>query len=201
MPEQMMKYRAASFFARTYCPEITMGLMTQDEVLDIEVVPPSSASQSVYSAPDEAVDTSTPALPPVISTPPTPPAPIFNPMWNGTAEFPPPEYDREAEIENVKRLVSEGYIDKTDLSAALKLYGAERISLLSSEAFESFVLEHVRLAEQIVDETTKRNIPRAKLNEFAQMDGEQSFFVSSMNTKRKMLDLIVDQPIPTIGKN
>ena len=35
MPEQMMKYRAAAFFARTECPEVLMGYQTADEVEDI----------------------------------------------------------------------------------------------------------------------------------------------------------------------
>ncbi len=35
MPEQMMKYRAAAFFARTYCPEILLGIQTIDEVNDV----------------------------------------------------------------------------------------------------------------------------------------------------------------------
>jgi len=35
MPEQMMKYRAASFFCRAYCPEVAMGMQTSDEVRDI----------------------------------------------------------------------------------------------------------------------------------------------------------------------
>lgn len=35
MPEQMLMYRAASFFARTYCPEVLMGFSTADEVEDI----------------------------------------------------------------------------------------------------------------------------------------------------------------------
>lgn len=34
MPEQMLGYRAASFFARMYCPEALMGLQTYDEVID-----------------------------------------------------------------------------------------------------------------------------------------------------------------------
>jgi len=41
MPEQMLRYRAATFFARAYCPELTMG-MTVDEVqdtIDVESVP------------------------------------------------------------------------------------------------------------------------------------------------------------------
>lgn len=32
MPEQMLRYRSASFFGRTYAPDITMGIYTKDEV-------------------------------------------------------------------------------------------------------------------------------------------------------------------------
>ena len=35
MPEQMLGYRAASFFARMYCPESLMGLQTAEEVEDV----------------------------------------------------------------------------------------------------------------------------------------------------------------------
>jgi hypothetical protein len=35
MPEQMAKYRAAGFWVRTYAPEISMGLLTAEEVQDI----------------------------------------------------------------------------------------------------------------------------------------------------------------------
>lgn len=36
MPEQMLGYRAASFFARMYCPEALMGLQTYEEVEDVQ---------------------------------------------------------------------------------------------------------------------------------------------------------------------
>jgi hypothetical protein len=36
MPEQMLGYRAASFFARMYCPEALMGLQTYEEVIDAD---------------------------------------------------------------------------------------------------------------------------------------------------------------------
>lgn len=36
MPEQMLGYRAASFFARMYCPEALMGLQTYEEIQDSE---------------------------------------------------------------------------------------------------------------------------------------------------------------------
>lgn len=34
MPEQMFKYRSASWLARTYCPEVLMGMHTTDELDD-----------------------------------------------------------------------------------------------------------------------------------------------------------------------
>lgn len=34
MPQLMLRYRAASFFARLNCPEITLGLYTKDEITD-----------------------------------------------------------------------------------------------------------------------------------------------------------------------
>lgn len=36
MPEQMLKYRASAFWVRQYCPEIAMGLLTNDELIDID---------------------------------------------------------------------------------------------------------------------------------------------------------------------
>lgn len=36
MPELMLRYRAATLFARLYAPELTMGIRTDDEVLDVE---------------------------------------------------------------------------------------------------------------------------------------------------------------------
>jgi len=35
MPELMLRYRAAAFFARLYAPDITLGMMTADEAVDI----------------------------------------------------------------------------------------------------------------------------------------------------------------------
>ena len=35
MPDQMFRYRAAAFFARTFCPDVLMGLQTVEEVKDV----------------------------------------------------------------------------------------------------------------------------------------------------------------------
>ena len=36
MPELMLRYRAAAFFARIYAPDITLGMQTSEESMDIE---------------------------------------------------------------------------------------------------------------------------------------------------------------------
>lgn len=36
MPNQMLRYRAAAFWQRVYCPEISMGLITKEEAEDIQ---------------------------------------------------------------------------------------------------------------------------------------------------------------------
>ena len=38
MPGQMFRYRAAAFWVRAYCPEISLGLVTQEEAVDSEPV-------------------------------------------------------------------------------------------------------------------------------------------------------------------
>lgn len=39
MPEQMMRYRAAAFWQRVYCPEISMGFISKEEADEIQEVP------------------------------------------------------------------------------------------------------------------------------------------------------------------
>lgn len=35
MPELMIQYRCAAFFGRLYCPEILMGMQSEDEIVDV----------------------------------------------------------------------------------------------------------------------------------------------------------------------
>lgn len=53
MPEQMMKYRAAAFFARTECPEVLMGYSTADEIDDITKPEPEKIKITMESAINE----------------------------------------------------------------------------------------------------------------------------------------------------
>lgn len=55
MPQQMLAYRAAAFFARVYCPEILMGVSVQGEVEDTspderQEVPDPFANPEVVNA-------------------------------------------------------------------------------------------------------------------------------------------------------
>lgn len=55
MPELMLRYRAATLFARLYAPELTMGIQTDDEIVDIAPVvsdPVLRAKPAKESAPE-----------------------------------------------------------------------------------------------------------------------------------------------------
>jgi hypothetical protein len=41
----MMRYRAAAFFGRLYAPEITMGMHSVEEVVDIQHEEPSAVAR------------------------------------------------------------------------------------------------------------------------------------------------------------
>jgi hypothetical protein len=51
MPDLMLKYRAAAFFQRLYAPELSMGMNTTEEVIDI--TPITIESEPVKSAVEE----------------------------------------------------------------------------------------------------------------------------------------------------
>jgi hypothetical protein len=55
MPELMLRYRSAAFFARLYAPDITLGMMTADEAQDVAVrdVTPARASKLFVEKPKQ----------------------------------------------------------------------------------------------------------------------------------------------------
>jgi len=59
MPELMLMYRAAAFMIRTYAPEISMGMSTDDEMID-------QVSDVSYTNISELQEVQHPALPPAI---------------------------------------------------------------------------------------------------------------------------------------
>lgn len=46
MPELMLRYRAAAFFSRLYCPEITMGMHTVEEIQDAVIIKDPSEEEN-----------------------------------------------------------------------------------------------------------------------------------------------------------
>jgi len=51
MPELMLRYRAAAFFARLYAPDITLGMMTAEELRDTterDVTPPLATTSKLF---------------------------------------------------------------------------------------------------------------------------------------------------------
>jgi hypothetical protein len=50
MTGQMLRYRAAAWWANVYCPEMALGLMTQEEALDIEPVTVRETSEGIQPA-------------------------------------------------------------------------------------------------------------------------------------------------------
>lgn len=62
MPGQMLRYRAATFFARAYAPEITLGMHTEDEVIDVTPIV-TEARPSRFDKPSELTAPVTPEVP------------------------------------------------------------------------------------------------------------------------------------------
>lgn len=56
LPDLMFKYRSASFLGNLYCPEVTMGMKTIEELEDIEMNRSKSGIYEVFNAEDTASD-------------------------------------------------------------------------------------------------------------------------------------------------
>ncbi len=102
MPQQMLMYRAASWFIRTHAPEIAMGLNTTDEIRDTYDAAPSS--DGVYTVESAKGETST-DLNDIIDAQTTPPA---------SAE---PEKQPEQETEKTESAPEPGQPKKTRMTA------------------------------------------------------------------------------------
>jgi hypothetical protein len=86
LPELMLRYRAATFWTRLYCPELTMGIRTEDEIR--ETIEVESTVTSAPFRPELLVSPAAPALPPPVTVPPA--APPSAPKATRTAPAPAP---------------------------------------------------------------------------------------------------------------
>lgn len=64
MPELMIRYRAAAFFARTIAPEISMGMMTAEELDDVRGARRTGTATSASEALSAAKDITPPKVEP-----------------------------------------------------------------------------------------------------------------------------------------
>lgn len=58
MPELMIRYRAAAFFGRLFCPELLLGMQTEDEVIDVvseKAEPELNELKVLYAAKSEFI--------------------------------------------------------------------------------------------------------------------------------------------------
>lgn len=50
MPEQMLAYRAAAFFARVHCPEALLGIQTVEEIEDVDATRATTQARNLTNA-------------------------------------------------------------------------------------------------------------------------------------------------------
>ena len=104
MPEQMLRYRAAAFFIRTVAPEISMGMLTEDESRDMkaEVIYDEGSKKSLI----DTVIESAGELPQEIKENPTrPTVPTEEGKNEGWKHEGPPlkkEFDKQEEPEDIE---------------------------------------------------------------------------------------------------
>ena len=115
MPEVMLRYRAATSFSRLYCPEITMGMQTREEVEDVDYQDVTHESAIPANIPPVQRITQSAApwdvLEPKHATMPEPepkPDPLGNPQhMQPEADLTPRESSRKASREWKKELTNE----------------------------------------------------------------------------------------------
>ena len=139
MPELMLRYRAAAFWVRLYCPEISLGLVTQEEAVDIEAVTvsevPAPAPAAVAAiAPEPEPEPEPPAkvvevvevAEVVAPAEPEPADPLARGLESIAATTTTEGLDRAAQ--RVAQLLGDGAIDKAgaaELRAAIRARAAE----------------------------------------------------------------------------
>lgn len=114
IPELMLRYRAATFFTRLYAPELTMGIQTDDEVIDVK-------SEVFVSSPPDAKRLFQAATP-VIQAPPVEQAIIEKVKEKSKKPSPPVEETRR---QLYVRILTEGGVSFDD---ARSYIGTKNIS-------------------------------------------------------------------------
>jgi hypothetical protein len=88
MPGQMLRYRAASFWTRVYYAQATLGIMTQEEVIDVEQVSVELSAPTEPAKPPEQIAAEQPPGPVEVVEVPVEEEPKANPLGEGLAAIP-----------------------------------------------------------------------------------------------------------------
>lgn len=153
MPELMLRYRAATFFGRLYCPEITLGMKSMEEVVEIDATVDDASGPSVVDrvmdrlpstdapevevvpevAPDEANPVEKPAEAPAPApTPAAAPAPPTDELESFVVG------ECKSSLDGLKRTLSEvGWADSfksvMDAPSFLDISASDRKRLLGAK--------------------------------------------------------------------
>lgn len=65
MPELMLQYRAATYFSSLYAPDLSLGIPTQEEIIDIQAVEVKEPKKSRFEIPAETVNSDLPEVDPL----------------------------------------------------------------------------------------------------------------------------------------
>lgn len=95
MPELMLEYRSAMFFARTYCPEVLLGMQTREELQDIIDIEPVPANQGIIDQLKDTAETQKDLYQPEEPKPETPQNETPEPEKE--TEPDPPQEEEESE--------------------------------------------------------------------------------------------------------
>lgn len=132
MPELMLRYRAAAFWVRLYCPEVSLGLVTQEEAVDIEAVTvaevaPPAPAPAIAPEPEQPAEVAE-VVEAVEVEPEAPAEPDALARGLESIAGMTTAADLDRAVQRVAQLLQEGGIDKAgaaELRAAIRARAAE----------------------------------------------------------------------------
>lgn len=115
MPELMLRYRAATLFARLYAPELTMGIQTEEELKDVVDVEATVVTTSLPAGGPTFAKKTAPAVTVTAEPPPAPKKPT-KPVEPKVVTPEPPPADPEPELPVQAEVVEPSEGDSPELT-------------------------------------------------------------------------------------
>jgi len=226
MPEQMLKYRAASFFCRTYCPDVALGMHTQEECYDMDMPSPEERQQEVAKKREQILaagkaaaniptETETVIVPhPVfgqeekeisVPEPPEVGSPESEACSEQTvaeleADWAPLPAPESWDVENVKKAIADKYIKSEDLRSWLdtKKVGDNKVAKVGDLSKSQFsdLVWRIQQIIKATDIAQERGIPVEKLIEFAKVSKAESPLLMSKVNIEKLTGFLETVPVP-----